>query len=71
MFKPNMISEFKLMGAGIACSGLGGVGHGIGSIRRYETAVVLVVSFCVYLLLFSSLFISDINVFCDEPEHLN
>ena len=27
-----MIAEFKLLGAGIACSGLGGVGQGIGTI---------------------------------------
>jgi F0F1-type ATP synthase membrane subunit c/vacuolar-type H+-ATPase subunit K len=27
-----MIVEFKMMGAGLACSGLGGVGQGIGQI---------------------------------------
>jgi F-type H+-transporting ATPase subunit c len=27
-----MLSEFKLLGAGLACSGLGGVGQGIGHI---------------------------------------
>lgn len=27
-----MLMEFKMMGAGIACSGLGGVGQGIGSL---------------------------------------
>lgn len=27
-----MLSEFKMLGAGLACSGLGGVGQGIGSI---------------------------------------
>jgi F-type H+-transporting ATPase subunit c len=27
-----MLAEFKMLGAGLACSGLGGVGQGIGSI---------------------------------------
>lgn len=32
MFSFVMLVEFKMMGAGLACSGLGGVGQGIGQI---------------------------------------
>jgi len=32
LFSVAMVAEFKMVGAGLACSGLGGVGQGIGTI---------------------------------------